>query len=347
MHRKIFHLYLCYSLLISCASNKLIVGSVLQCGATANDGRSDDQAFQKALKKYDKIVIPTGTYHLTSIEIPDNKILIGSGSGTVLQQLRRNGGNQDLRMLQITGSNVRIENLNVAGNLYEDRQEQNHSIFIRPINKRISNIVIKNINGKNIQGDLIYIGSYNGIASDIEIEDVSVDSCYRNGISITSGENITINRANLRYCGLYGLCLELDNGSKEIMKNIKAENILMSSLAIVGEKDNLVKNITIINSQIDHRLFLNIYPQKGATLFNPEMCLLRDCESVVLENITFSNSNYSAVKAVKSNHDYQLKAVKVKNIKIDNVQIKDKTPLFNVPDDVKTNIKSIKMIKNN
>lgn len=331
---------------MGCTASKYVSGTIQQCGAVANDGLSDEQALKEALQRYDVVIIPPGIYHLNSVDIPDNKTILGSGERTVLQQMRRNGGNQDLRMLHIDGSNVRIEHLAVAGNLYEDRGEQNHSIFIRPINKKIRNIKVKNVKGKNIQGDLICIGSYNGKASNILIENVSADSCYRNGISITSGEDITIRRAQLRHCGLYGLCLEIDNESEETLKKVEVEHTLMSRLVIAGEKTNVIRGVSINNSYIDDHLFLNIYPRKGAPSFHPEICLLRDCESVSLKNVTFRNTRHSAVKAIKSGNDYQLKKIRMREINVENVNVKDQTLIFDMPEPIRKKIKLAKSVKN-
>lgn len=297
-------------LFISCSTTKLVSINVLDCGAIANDNLPDDNAFKMALKKYNKILIPEGEYHLSNLSIPDNKILQGLGRKTKLIKTK----GQDGSIINVNGNNITIENISFYGNLFNESGEWNHAINIRPINLIFKNINIINVKTIKMHGDGICIGAYQGNVENVEIKNFESDSCYRNGISITAGKNISIKNAIIRNSGMFGIDLEIDNGSKDNIEDVTLEESTTCKIAIVGEGKNIINNVRVKNVIVDQNLFANLYPVPGKPPFHPESILLRSCKNILFDNIIFKNSKYGLVKVIEGASDKNTNNIKFQKI---------------------------------
>ncbi len=326
---------------IGCRMNRVLINDVTFYGAIANDDKSDDVSFLKAMKTNKVVLIPKGEFHLSNLIITDNKTLKGKGNKTKLIKILGEEGS----ILQIDGSNVVLENVALYGNLFKEKGEWNHGINIRPLYKNISNIKIKNIAGHRLHGDLISVGGFQGIPSNIEIINVSVDSCYRNGISITSGENILIKKAKLENCGMFGIDLEIDNGSSEQISDVKVINSVMSKFVISGESGNIIKNVVIKNCIVDFKLFINIFPKLGDPPFYPELCLLRNCQNIKFKNVSFKNSPFSAIRYIDGQKKFNIIGIDFDGINIEKFDSNE--PVFNMPEDHIMRIKNLKIFDSN
>jgi hypothetical protein len=98
-----------------------------------------------------------------------------------------------------------------------------------------SNITIKGVRFDKGGGDGIYLGTYGGYCDTVLIQDVTCDGNARNGISIISAKNVTIDNCKLYNSGVYnpsglaqygpwdGIDFE-PNYSEELLQNINITN---------------------------------------------------------------------------------------------------------------------------
>lgn len=105
-----------------------------------------------------------------------------------------------------------------------------------------SHINVYDVNIRDMWGDGIYVGNYRAVESDdVLIENGLIDNVRRNGISIISAKNLTINNiviANTNGTNpASGIVIE-PNTQQEILENIHLNNIT----TINGDKEGIVFN---------------------------------------------------------------------------------------------------------
>jgi hypothetical protein len=116
--------------------------------------------------------------------------------------------------MNVVGSNVRIGDCTVEGNIATDRGEQYHGIFVAATRETggISNVVIGNVNGANLRGDVVYVGSQHGhVARNIRVGAVHGENVLRNIVSVVGGERISVERVTGTHIGLTHLDIEPDD----------------------------------------------------------------------------------------------------------------------------------------
>lgn len=155
-----------------------------------------------------------------------------------------------------------------------------------------SNIQIYNARISDCWGDGIYIGHLRKIApKDIIIANAVINNMYRNGISITTGENINISNTVISNINYNGIKIEPSNAEatfkKIVLKNINTFNNYGSGVSVgglsklIGQPDANLE-LEIINSKDDgsqNGMFFGLvsvrnkskYPVKGCIkIVNPE-----------------------------------------------------------------------------
>lgn len=122
-----------------------------------------------------------------------------------------------------------------------------------------SNINVYDVNIKDMWGDGIYVGNYRAVESDdVLIENGLIDNVRRNGISIISAKNLTINNiviANTNGTNpASGIVIE-PNTQQEILENIHLNNIT----TINGDKEGIVFNASrFLNPNISKEVSISI-----------------------------------------------------------------------------------------
>ena len=296
--------------------------------AVSGDNTSDNDAFLQAFKKGTNVFVPAGEYNINNLGVPGNISIVGAGNKTIIRKTKGSAG----PIFQLEGNDIQIKDMLLIGNIFEEDGEWNHAINIRPINKIYKNIKIENIKAVKMHGDGICIGAYQGNAENVEIKNFESDSCYRNGISITAGKNISIKNAIIRNSGMFGIDLEIDNGSKDNIENVTMEESTTCKIAIVGEGKNIINNVRVKNVIVDQNLFANLYPVPGKPPFHPESILLRSCKNILFDNITFKNSKYNLVKVVEGASDENTKNIKFQKIFSESLTNSTNTELIIAPD---------------
>ena len=216
---------------------------MLQFGADKSGKTEATSIFTAALSATNEIIVPSGTYKIKSVSVTSNKKITTIGSVTI-QQL--SGVLTDERTFIITGSNVSIGDMTIIGNISTDAGEQRHGFYMRP-SASIKNITIGNITGKDIRGDIIYIGgSPVNKVTNVNIGNITIDNVLRNGISVIGGENITIESLTcISGCG-YGLIdVEPNISTSQKCDNIRIKYAKGRTILINGQSTDIIGKVII------------------------------------------------------------------------------------------------------
>jgi hypothetical protein len=185
---------------------------------------------QKAMDENSQIVMPDFPIAIqySGLKIPSNRVVIFQKNSSLIVLPNDQTKYQALLISHV--QNIKIVNPNLVGDrdMHMDQQGE-WGMGINIISS--SNISIVNPHIKNFWGDGIYIGR-NGTGQSycnrIKILGGLLNSNRRNGISIISGKNITIENINIKNTNgtnpMAGIDLE-PNLSDEYLYNIKLKNI--------------------------------------------------------------------------------------------------------------------------
>jgi hypothetical protein len=196
---------------LAAAAQAVPPANVRLFGAAGNGTVNDTIAFQRARRASPTIYAPAGTYMIETVLIPAGTTILTDGPATRFKQ--RTGVRDDIRILDVRGSNVVIGDCTVEGNIATDTGEQRHGVFVQagPKTGPISNIRIGTINGVNLRGDVVYIGSIDQVpVSDVRVGDVHASNIFRNVVSVIGGRNIVIGDISGTNVGYTHLDIEPD-----------------------------------------------------------------------------------------------------------------------------------------
>jgi hypothetical protein len=269
----------------------------------------------RALELYDTIYIPAGEYLVDQIVIRDNKVILTSGLGTKFKQRPQS---EITSVILIKGSNVIIDPLTIEGNISKDKGEWNHAIAIMADGSNISNILIKGLSAKDIRGDGVYIGNTikGGYPIRVTVENVIVENCFRNGISVVSGDQIRIKNINVNKVGLYAIDIESDPIDIPL-QNIVIENVVGPTIGLIGYKRE-VKNVEILNVIIDRKLGGSI-PSYPINL--KDGLIFRNVNNIYCNTVVIKNFERFAINPVVESYDKMVDNVIIKNITLFNNSI--------------------------
>lgn len=181
-------------------------------GAVGDGTHNDSAALAAALRAAPAVYVPAGTYVVDHVMVPSGRSIHTDGYLTKFRQ--RPGTPDGMRLLNVIGSNVQIDSCTVEGNIASDRGEQHHGIFIEAGKSTgdLTNIVIGNVHGRNMRGDVVYVGSANGSeAKHIRVGQVFGSNVLRNVVSIVGGIGITVESVRGSNVGYTHLDIEPDN----------------------------------------------------------------------------------------------------------------------------------------
>lgn len=160
----------------------------------AGDGRvNDNEAFSLALRRSRTLYVPAGVYLVDRLVLPRGTTLFTDGFETIFRQ--RPGLPEAIRILNVGGSDIWIGDCTVEGSITTDPGEQRHGINVSATARTgdVSNIRIGNVHGRNLRGDVVYIGSNDGRSvSAVRVGDVRGSNIFRNIVSVVGGRNISI-----------------------------------------------------------------------------------------------------------------------------------------------------------
>jgi hypothetical protein len=185
----------------------------------AGDGISNDtRAFAAALQGSAVIFVPAGIYLIDRLAIPSGRTILTQGFATVFRQ--RGGLPIDVRPFSIAGSDVHIGDFTVEGNIARDPGEWHHGISIEAgvDSGSLSNIALGDVRGRNLRGDVVCIGAYNGRSiRDVRVGHVHGDNIWRNVVSIVGGRQLSVEKVTGTRVGLTHLDIEPEDYSGPVV----------------------------------------------------------------------------------------------------------------------------------
>ncbi|RWN78080.1 MAG: hypothetical protein EOS02_09985 [Mesorhizobium sp.] len=216
------------------------IPTTLQAGGDKTGVVDQTSLITAMLANWDKIKVPAGICMAGSITLTAGKTLLTDGLKTVIQQ--KSGVAVGTRIINITGSNVTFGGATLRGNIATDTDEQNFGLFIRAATD-ISNIVIGDIVGENIRGDVIYVGGLlTAKVTNLSIGNVTGNNVLRNVVSITGGEQISIGAISGNACGYYMFDVE-PNANSQPCDLIDVQSIKGHCIGAIGLRAQAAKRI--------------------------------------------------------------------------------------------------------
>ncbi|MBP1994574.1 glycosyl hydrolase family 28-related protein [Paenibacillus eucommiae] len=266
------------------------------------DGTTNDTAqIQAALNGYAAVYMPASTYLVSGLNVSGGRKIYTDGAATILKQTA--GTPIGTRILLVAGSQVSIGLMSYEGNIATDTNEQNHALAIIATTTDLENIEVEGVIARSIRGDALYIGG--GYTADtfrprnISVGLVYSENVYRNGVSITSGENIHIQTCKSIKAGLFGVDIE-SNANKII--GVTFGSLETSSLGIIGHgTESPATNIKIDNLIIDGSLNNGVivdYPTNDV-LVNSGI-VFRNAMNNEFGTVKISNTSRYAIESLKS-----------------------------------------------
>ncbi len=330
-------------------------------GAKGNGATNDTAAIQKAINSLPStggtVVIPPGTYGIdavTSLKLKSNITL--QMSPTTILGVIPNAAAQ-YTVLNIGG----VSNVNVnSGILWGDRLTHKGTTGEHGFGVGIfgaSNVTVTGTASNNMWGDGFYVGngptfgsSLKTRSTNVKLIDVTADNNRRQGISVTSGKDISIVRAKLTNTNGAAPSAGIDvepNGKTDILQNIsivdtytannQGAGISLSLGAILGTTTPI--SITVTNhTDNGSKQGMNISGGSGIipgtvrvdnpTWMNSKTNALAVVGtdyrgfSTTVNNAKVVNANTSAKGAAISVYNYNT-AVQLGNVAINNANISD------------------------
>jgi len=241
--------------------NNFVYGGIVNAKmyGVVGDGVTDDTAaFAAAFAASDAVYVPAGTYLVSNITLTNNKKLLTAGFSTIFRQVP--GQAVGTHIIDITGSNVTIEDIYLIGNISTDTNEQQHAIFIRG-SSDITNITIGNVKGKDIRGDVLYVGGLTtATLRDVKVGSVYGDNILRNVVSVTGGSEIYVHAAiSLGACGYSTFDVE-PNASSQTCTNIECGYIKGRNIQVYGLNTNIIGDVRLGTIDMDPSFAANSNP---------------------------------------------------------------------------------------
>lgn len=194
------------------------------------DGLTDVEntlAIQEFINENNIVIFPNKEYIINDIglTIPSNRIIIFNKGSKLTLSASNKVGYELLRLHSV--ENVVIYNPQLSGDKYthlDNKGQWGFGISIRDS----KNILVKKGYIEKMWGDAIYVGQVNDQpASNVLIDQVHINDNRRNGISITSGTDITIQNSLIENTkGQSPQCaIDIEpNTTKDVISNILIEN---------------------------------------------------------------------------------------------------------------------------
>lgn len=153
-------------------------------------------------------------FNVSTFTVPAGKSLVTRGRGPTFQQIA--GQLAGTRIIVVGGSNVTIGDCELVGNIDTDTGEQMLGILCQAnaTAGNIENVLIGNIRGRNIRGDVVYIGRSSSIYSltNVHVGHISFDNVFRHGFTCAGGDGWSVKSVTGTRCGLFHVDIEANVG---------------------------------------------------------------------------------------------------------------------------------------
>lgn len=290
-------------------------------GAKIDGAVNSTAAIQAAINSYSTMHLTAGIYLVDSLTLPAGKRVVTNGFKTIIKQTDHQSG--DIRIINITGSNVILDSLTVQGNIGTDRGEQRHGIFVRGAGD-IENVRIEAVKGINIRGDVVYIGgNTNSHIKQVYIGAVYAENVWRNGLSITGGEYITVGSIEASRCGQQAFDIE-PNANSQDCRNIQVKSVRGGSVGIIGYKASVkVSAVKIDNIYYVASEHVNSIPPNSASYGTQIALVTRSATDIAIDKFYANGCDWHAWKNVHDADDLITSRVVINEIDWINCSIKE------------------------
>lgn len=288
------------------------------------DGVTDDTlAIESVMSNYSNIYFPNGTYLVDYVNVYGDTTVNTANNVLFKQKPQALAGK---RIMNILGSNVVIGNVNFEGNISTDIDEQNHAVFIisNATNGNLSNIRIGDVSVSDIRGDGFYVGATAGYRSSaISIGNVVVDNVYRNGVSITSGYDITIKTVTGNRVGFMIVDLETNAGQGTI-EDVKISYVRGRCLGFIGTTaTDYVDSVLVENVDLDPSYQGQSTPSYAVGVALKDGITLRNCKSVNLGTAKVSGFDRCGIYTVTGVGEIGIQNLNIDFLGITNCSLTD------------------------
>lgn len=253
------------------------------------------QAFIDAQASETVVYAPRGQWNVDHFEMNvDGRRLRTDGLATVIHQRT---GNINRRTIEVSASNITIDDITMLGNIATDTGEQQHAIFVR--GGTVRNVIIGNVVGIDIRGDVVYIGGVAGqTVSNVRVGRVWGTNILRNIVSLTGCSEIDIVGIDGTGIGYTVLDIEPEPSSLPV-KNVtvgylKGRTASFSSASAT----NFIDRVFVGNMDLSPSYTGNSTPPYSATLGNNDGLLLRNIKAVSIGNFSAFGFDRYAINVV-------------------------------------------------
>jgi len=205
-----------------------------------------------------KVIVEEGNYTIRIEKTGANGLYLTSNTELVINGIITMIPNNYKRyhIIYVSGSNVRISG---NGTIIGDKDkhlgtEGQWGMGINIIDTH--NCTVSGVSVKDCWGDCIYIGRGN---DNIELKNLKLDNGRRQGISITSGENICIDNVAISNISgqapAYAIDIEPNEGDKikhVVMNDIKVDNCEGGFVISVNKNEAAVEDVVISNCKVEN-----------------------------------------------------------------------------------------------
>lgn len=250
----------------------------------------------------DYVRLGAGTWQASSLDLGAGKVLLTAGASTIIQQ--KSGLAAGTRLINIKGSGAQVapgSGFTLRGNIATDTGEQNHGIFVRG-SGNITGIVIGNVAGEDIRGDVIYVGGLaTATVTNVTIGNVTGSNVLRNIVTVTGGDDVHV--GDITALGAVGyMAFDIEpNQNSQACKNISAQTIKSGRVGVVGQSAaGFVELVTIDALDLDPAFSPDTTPSYEPYFgYIEETGLwLRNCRSVTIGSYKARDFEDHAVKYV-------------------------------------------------
>jgi len=270
------------------------------------DGSTDDtKLLHEVLLRYKRIYVPSGTYCIAQLDVPESATIRTDGLKTVFEQLP--GQKTPTPLIRILGNNVAVGSFTATGNIQTDEGEWMHAVQITADETTgdLSNISLEEVVGKDIRGDVLLLSAAFGFQlSRISAKLISGDNVFRNVVSIcgtgAEGGAIRIDRIEGTRIGLYHLDIEPDIGTP--VSDVSVGTVRGRNVGFVAPAaDVAIKKVEVEELDLDPSYSAGSTPDyPNVDYIRPHGLQIRNADSVKIGTFLARGFNGQAIRYVDS-----------------------------------------------
>lgn len=257
---------------------------------------------QTALNTGTAILVPIGTWNMGTLLIPDNSVIIGFGSRSVLRM--RDAGNG---IALSVGSNCLLKDFVVDGNKLNQVGASLHGVSLMgAVRTRIFNVTTLNTKGSGF-----YLGGTN---AECELHHVTSSGYTESGIAVVQGTNVSIMHPSVYSsdAAATGDGIRIASTANAIsgvlIQSPKVKDVVGRGIVMIGSGSKNVTDVIVDNprviASVNHGIFMNNAERCAVNAGTVKSCT---ADGIRLEGDVM-NSRVSGVM-INSNTGYGLREI--------------------------------------